>query len=80
VYYEARAADQAERLSKLKSKDIDHMDDDFDLEIDGQEEAPEEMFFTEADVLAEEDEIKELERKKRTLESRVTRMEEDLNF
>ncbi|KAF2671059.1 DASH complex, subunit Spc34 [Microthyrium microscopicum] len=79
AYYEARATEQAVRLNKLESKGSDHMNDDFELNLGG-DEVPEENFFTEADVQAEEDEIKELERKKRTLEDRVTRMEEDLNF
>jgi hypothetical protein len=77
AYYEARSSDQAEQLHKLRPK---HYDDEDDIELNIETEKPPEEIFTQADVQREEDEIKELERKKRSLEERVTRIDQDLHY
>jgi hypothetical protein len=77
AYYEARASDQADQLHKLRPKNYDD-DDDIDLNV-GTQDPPEEI-FTQADVQREEEEIQDLERKKRTLEDRVTRIDQDLHY
>jgi hypothetical protein len=76
-YYEELAANQAEQLSKLnKPRDFGGLDDE---EGDGGE-AEEPEFYTKQDLDVEEQEIRDLERKKRTLEERVAGIEKDLNF
>jgi predicted nucleic acid-binding Zn-ribbon protein len=75
-HYEAQIADQAAQLSKL-NKPRDYGDD-----YDGEEEVPEAPVFedfTEEDMRALEEEIEELERKKKGLEDRVTAMEKDIS-
>ncbi|KAI9662549.1 MAG: hypothetical protein M1821_008716 [Bathelium mastoideum] len=54
-------------------------DDDFDYGTDREDEEPRQASaFTEDDMKTEEEEIRELERKKQALEDRVTEMEKDL--
>jgi chromosome segregation ATPase len=76
AHYEARAQEQAEMLGKLKSRNFDI--DDFDV-ADEAKEPTEELTFTTEDLEQEEHDIKELERKKRGLEDRVTAMEKDIS-
>jgi predicted nucleic acid-binding Zn-ribbon protein len=77
-HYEAQIAEQAEQLSKLnKPRDYDS-----DYEGDGDPDVPEASAFeefTEEDMRREEEEILELERKKRGLEERVSNMEKDIS-
>jgi uncharacterized protein YhaN len=77
-YYETRAAEQAERLSKL-NRPRNYDEEDFRLGQDlGQDEMADEPQFTEEELRREEEEIRELEAKKRSLENRVTSMEKDI--
>ena len=74
-YYEAEVARQTAQLNRMnRPQDFEY--DDFDEDATGgQEQAP---AFTVEDMRREEQEIKELERKKQDLEDRVTGMEKDL--
>jgi hypothetical protein len=75
-YYEELSTDQAEQLGKLnKPRDFGPVEDDDEEETEEKQEV-----YTEDDMKLEEQEIKELERKKRILEDRVAGMEKDLNF
>jgi vacuolar-type H+-ATPase subunit I/STV1 len=77
-HYETQIAEQAAQLSKLnKSRDYGS-----DYQSDGDVDAPEPPAFeefTQADMRQEEEEIQELERKKRSLEERVSNMEKDIS-
>jgi hypothetical protein len=72
AYYEEKSADQAKQLSQLSKSD------NFTggLEDDGESDE----IFTEGDLRKAEQEMMELERKKQSLEERVTSMEKDLNY
>lgn len=74
-HYEAQIADQAQQLSKL-NKPRDYGDnEDGDIEV----EAPALEDFTLEDMRREEEEIAELEKKKKALEDRVSGMEKDIS-
>lgn len=71
---EARVAANAAELERM-SQAYDHHDDDFeDLDTPQQEV----VNVTDEDIAREIEEIRELERKKRALEDRVSGMERDL--
>jgi len=80
--YELKVSKQTAQLAKInrnKDGDGDFEDDDEDTDYgtiiaDG----PHEMHITVEDLRREDEEIRELERKKRTLEDRVSGMERDL--
>jgi hypothetical protein len=74
AYYEARAAEQAERLGRLKTPG------DFEDKVDDDEDEQEVDFFTDEDMAREEVEIRGLEQRKKTLEERVSAMEKDLSY
>ena len=77
-HYEAQIADQADQLSKLnKSRDYGS-----DYDGEGDAEVPDALAFEEftvEDMRREEEEIAELEGKKKGLEERVSAMEKDIS-
>ncbi|KAF1939597.1 DASH complex, subunit Spc34 [Clathrospora elynae] len=75
-YYEERLAEQTIQLRKLNRSRGDFMDHDVD---DAEEEQPLAAPLTEDDLRREEDEMKQLERKKRELEDRVNSMSRDIS-
>lgn len=73
-YYESRIAEQTEQLSKLnRSRGYD----DPPLEDAGMETAA--PIMTEEDLRREEEEVRQLERKKKGLEDRVNSMGRDIS-
>jgi hypothetical protein len=76
-HYEAKVAEQTSQLSRLNRSR------NYGSDYDGEEVVEEEPVtmeeFTEEDMRLEEEEIMELERKKRRLEERVSAMEKDIN-
>ncbi|KAG6016865.1 hypothetical protein E4U43_002877 [Claviceps pusilla] len=77
AYYEAKVAEQNEQLASMnKSWMEDDNDDDDDDEVMGL--GDESQLWTEDDLRREEAEAKELEVKKRELQTRLRQMEQDL--
>lgn len=80
--YEARVSKQTAQLAKmnrLKEGDGDFDEDDDDLIIDSGDKPGDGLVpVSEEDLQREDEEIKELENKKRGLEDRVSGMERDL--
>ncbi|KAK7431599.1 hypothetical protein QQZ08_001817 [Neonectria magnoliae] len=72
AYYEARVAEQAEQLASLNRDWMDDDDEEEEEEQDGGE------VWTEADLRREEEEAREMEIKKRELQTRLRAMEKDL--
>jgi len=76
-HYETKVAEQTSQLSRMNRSR------DYGSDYDGEETVEEEPIatseFTEEDMRLEEEEILELERKKRNLEERVSAMEKDIN-
>lgn len=73
-YYESRLAEQTVQLSKM-NRSRDYIDDEPE-EAEAESEAP---ALTEEDLRREEEEVKQLERKKRGLEDRVNSMGRDIS-
>lgn len=71
AYYEARVAEQAEKLATL-----DHRD--WLGDADEEEEEEEGEVWTEEDLRREEEEARQMEVKKRELQVRLRQMEKDL--
>ncbi|KAI8668936.1 hypothetical protein NCS57_00706800 [Fusarium keratoplasticum] len=71
AYYEARVAEQAEKLATL-----DHRD--WLGDVDEEEEEEEGEVWTEEDLRREEEEARQMEVKKRELQVRLRQMEKDL--
>ena len=71
---------QLEKMNKHKDSDGGYDDTmEEDSEVDGNDdEAAQSMRVTEEDLIKEDEVIRELEKKKRTLEDRVSGMERDL--
>ncbi|KAF2234206.1 DASH complex, subunit Spc34 [Viridothelium virens] len=77
-YYEEEVAQQTAQLNRM-NRPAEFEDDGFDEDAGGGEEGIEHTTaFTVEDMQREEEEIKELERKKQGLEDRVSGMEKDL--
>ena len=81
--YEGTISKQMAQLARInKNKDDEGIyNENEDEEIDedvGQVDGPEELHVTEEDLRREDEEIRELEKKKRVLEDRVCGMERDL--
>jgi hypothetical protein len=75
-YYEGRLAEQTAQLRRLnRNRDFDDDDDDGDIA----EDAPEAPPLSEVDLQREEEEMRQLERKKRELEDRVHSMSRDIS-
>ncbi|KAJ9625537.1 hypothetical protein H2203_004294 [Taxawa tesnikishii (nom. ined.)] len=79
AHYEERVSRQAEQLDNMyQSRDFgDIQEDDYEAE-ETAPLTPRAPVMTKEDLLREEQEIRELERKKKGLEERVTGMEKDL--
>lgn len=93
AYYEKKVAEQAERLERMGRGKGSRQFEDEDDEDDGQaeeekedvddddeeddEDDPDEI-LTEDDLRREEEEVKELDRKKRELQERIRTMDKDL--
>ena len=78
--FESRVSKQTGQLAKMNKGKYAGADDE-NSEPDGFDESQNEYEQTQTtaeDLLKEEDEIRELEKKKRTLEERVSSMERDL--
>lgn len=76
AYYEAKVAEQAEALGRMNK---DHWMDEEEEEDDREAATMEkEEILTEEDLKREEEQIRELERKKRELQGRLKTIEEDL--
>lgn len=73
-YYEAKVAEQSERLGRMNQMDIDS---DQQQEYQGHDFVLDSM-MTEEDLRREEEEVKELEKKKRELQQRLRAMDKDL--
>lgn len=73
-YYETRLAEQTAQLSRL-NRSRDYVDEDAEIEHEPQEEA----ILTAEDLRREEDEVRQLESKKRGLEDRVHSMGRDIS-
>lgn len=78
AHYEGKVARQARELERLNRPEDWEGDTIDDGEAQEDEDNGEEIVVTEADLRREEEEIKELERKKKELEDRVSGMERDL--
>jgi peptidoglycan hydrolase CwlO-like protein len=82
AHYEARVAEQNHRLGAfqpLKTKNLDQGSNELYDEGINRMNGPDNLqSVTAADLQREEEEIKELERKKKALEDRVSDMERDL--
>lgn len=81
--YEARSAKQASQLDRMNRREShdDYDDDDEqcdDLDDDELRILPEQVHITAEDIEREEEEMRELEKKKRGLLDRVSSMEKDL--
>lgn len=76
-HYEARVEEQTAQLSRMNRQR--EFGSDYEGEDIGDEEEVEETDFTVEDMRREEEEVKELERKKRGLEERVSNMEKDIS-
>ncbi|PKS11220.1 hypothetical protein jhhlp_002981 [Lomentospora prolificans] len=73
AYYEAKVAEQAEALEAMSK---DWRDDDY--EDDEEEEEDYGQIVTDEQLRAEEEEVRELERKKRDLQERLRAMDKDI--
>lgn len=73
AYYEAKVAEQAERLEKMNKRDEfgDGMDEDVNVAVT-------DSMMTEEDLRREEEELRELDKKKRELQERLRAMDRDL--
>ena len=74
-YYEERLAEQQTRLGKLNRSREDYMDEDVEEVEEAEAAAP----MTEDDIRREEEETRQLERKKKELENRVQSMSRDIS-
>lgn len=75
AYYEAKVSEQAEALGRMNKEHW--MDEDEDEDAgDGPDDGEE--IITEEDLKREEDEVRELEKKKKELQARLRAMEKDL--
>lgn len=80
AYYEAKVASQAERLGRMNKKEDafgDHDDYDEEEEDEGIIGITD-SFMTEEDLRREEEEVKDLDKKKRELQERLKAMDKDL--
>lgn len=84
AYYEAKVAEQAERLVRM-NKRPDGFGDEAEEEEAGDEEGEEpvnngvmDSLMTEEDLRREEEEVRELDKKKKELQERLRAMDKDL--
>lgn len=80
--YESKVAKQMIQLEKMNGhkdgRGEDYEDHDGDPDIETEEDGAQGFLVTEEDLRREDEEIRELEKKKRALEDRVSGMERDL--
>lgn len=76
-YYEGRIAEQTTQLSRL-NRSRDYIDDEPE-DAEAGSQAPTFQPMTEDDLRREEEEVKQLEKKKRGLEDRVNSMGRDIS-
>ncbi|KAF3763030.1 hypothetical protein M406DRAFT_49278 [Cryphonectria parasitica EP155] len=79
-YYEAKVAEQTERLGRMNKRDefgADQPEEDED-EDDAANDIVTDSMMTEEDLRKEEEEVRELEKKKRELQARLRAMDRDL--
>lgn len=82
AYYEAKVAEQAERLLRMNKRPDDFGDDE-EGDGDGESEDPVnsgimDSLMTEEDLRREEEEVRELDKKKKELQERLRAMDKDL--
>jgi len=78
-HYEKRVAEQAAHLKRMnRLRDFDDNDDDEEEQGAAAQELPEPVPMTVEDMRLEEEEIRELERKKQGLEQRVKGLGKDI--
>lgn len=82
AYYEAKVSEQAEALGRMNKDHWRDEEDDDDDEDEGENGDGggdvEGEIITEEDLSREEDEVRELEKKKKELQERLRAMEKDL--
>lgn len=76
AYYEAKVAEQAERLGRLGKKD-EFADEEKEEEVE-EEVVVLDSMMTEEDLRIEEEEVRELDKKKKELQERLKAMDKDL--
>ena len=76
-YYENRLSEQTKQLSKI-SRSRDYIEDEQE-DLEAEPDPPAFQPMTEEDLRREEEEVKQLERKKRGLEDRVNSMGRDIS-
>lgn len=76
-YYENRLSEQTKQLSKI-SRSRDYIEDEQE-DLEAEPDLPAFQPMTEEDLRREEEEVKQLERKKRGLEDRVNSMGRDIS-
>lgn len=74
-YYESRLAEQTAQLSRLNRSREEYVDEDDEVE----EQPQEDFVLTAEDLRREEEEVRQLESKKRGLEDRVHSMGRDIS-
>lgn len=74
AYYEAKVAEQSERLGRMTKRD------EFGDEVEEEDVNPvvTDSLMTEEDLRREEEELRELDKKKRELQERLRAMDKDL--
>ncbi|KAL1873878.1 hypothetical protein Daus18300_003750 [Diaporthe australafricana] len=82
AYYEAKVAEQAERLVRMNKRPDDYGDEGEDVDEE-EDEAPVnpgimDSLMTEEDLRREEEEVRELDKKKKELQERLRAMDKDL--
>lgn len=77
AYYEKKVADQAEALSRL-NKEMWSEEEEDEEEQEEAEDVEMSDVLTEDDLKREEEEVRELDKKKRELQQRLRAMEKDL--
>jgi hypothetical protein len=78
-HYEGLVDEQQSQLNQLnRPRDIDSDEEDETMPADDEDARPPELFLSEEDVQKEEEEIRELERKKVMLEERVSSLGKDI--
>lgn len=84
AYYEAKVAEQAERLVRMNKRPDDFGDEDEeenvgeDADADPVNNGIMDSLMTEEDLRREEEEVRELDKKKKELQERLRAMDKDL--
>lgn len=84
AYYEAKVAEQAERLVRMNKRPDDFGDEDEEEDVGEDADADPvnngimDSLMTEEDLRREEEEVRELDKKKKELQERLRAMDKDL--